>query len=70
MTEVVEEDFKVNLQDLRATGTCVRGARAWIESQGFSWKEFKYEGLSAKALIATDDAIAKRVVEAARGRWK
>lgn len=58
----------VTLADLRALTWCTRGARAFAERHGLDWERFVREGLPAQALIDTDDALARALVERARAR--
>jgi hypothetical protein len=69
------DDFLVTAEDLftvpnfrGGTGMCARGARAWALQRGFNYLGFVREGILASVLLATDDALAIRLVEHARER--
>lgn len=47
-------------------GFCARGARAFFARHGLCWAEFVERGLPATTLLATGDAMARRLVEHAR----
>lgn len=57
------EDPIITIADIRATGHCVRGAGRWFALHGLDFKKFMREGLPASTLLATDDALARQVVE-------
>jgi len=59
-------DLIVTINDVRAAGLCVNGSRAWFARHGLDFRAFVREGLDAKTLLATGDAMALRVVEHAR----
>lgn len=64
-------DDIVRLDDLRAAKVCWRnGGRKFLERHGFDPREFLKNGIEAEKLLATNDAIATRVVEVSRGRKK
>lgn len=52
--------------DIYAAGFCADGARNWFAAHGLSWADFVRDGASAESLLATGDALALRVVEAAQ----
>jgi hypothetical protein len=58
----------VTLRDARALHYCARGCRTWCERHGFDWAQFRGPGLDAGAVEATGDAMALRLVLAARAR--
>ena len=61
MTEV-----QVFPRHARDAGLCISGAKTWIEEHGFNWRDFVRNGLPASVLVATNDDLAMRTVEAAR----
>ena len=61
-------DVTVTINDVRAAGLCVNGSRAWFARHGLDFRAFLREGLDAQTLLATNDAMALRVVEHARAR--
>ena len=58
----------VTIDDVRAVGLCVNGSRTWVERHGLDFRAFLRKGLDAETLLATNDAMALRVVEHARTR--
>lgn len=58
----------VTIDHARAAGMCVQGMRAWFARHGLDFRAFLREGIDAKTLLATGDAMAKRVVELAQSR--
>ena len=58
----------VTIDDVRAVGLCVNGSRTWFERHGLDFRAFLRKGLDAETLLATNDAMALRVVEHARAR--
>ena len=58
----------VTIEDVRRAGLCVPGARLWCRRHGIDWHHFLREGIEADRLIETRDAMAARVVDAARRR--
>lgn len=59
---------RIRIEDVRAAGFCVRGAKAWFDRHGLNFKEFKDHGAEPETLLATEDALAVRVVERVRSR--
>lgn len=47
---------------------CSAGARDFFKRHGFDWRDFLKNGIDAKKLEATGDAMALQVVEVARGQ--
>lgn len=48
---------------------CNKGARAFFQRHGLDWQAFLGEGIPEEQLIATNDAMAMKVVEQARREW-
>jgi len=61
-------DLIVTIAHVRAAGLCVNGSRVWFVRHGLDFRAFLREGLDAQTLLATNDAMALRVVEHARTR--
>lgn len=61
---MTEADPTIRINDIRATGHCVRGAGRWFTANGLDYKRFLREGMPASELLATGDALAKQVVDA------
>lgn len=62
------ESIVVTVADLREAKMCCRGSRAWFIKHGLDWSKFLKEGLPSEQFEATNDAMALRLVEVARGR--
>lgn len=60
----------VKMRDIRACKMCSGGTRDFFKRHGMDWNTFLAEGLPEEQFIATGDAMAMQVVEAARGRQK
>lgn len=58
----------VTMKDIRSCKMCSGGTRAFFTRHGMDWNKFLKEGLPEDQFIATGDAMAMKVVEAARGR--
>lgn len=58
----------VTINDVRAAGLCVRGAREWSERHGFDFQDFIRNGIEADRLLASGDALSQRVIEKKRER--
>ena len=58
----------VTIDDVRAVGLCVNGTRTWFARHDLDFRAFLRKGLDAETLLATNDAMALRVVEHARTR--
>lgn len=58
----------VTIDDVRAVGLCVNGSRTWFARHGLDFRAFLHDGCDADTLLATNDAMALRVVEHARTR--
>lgn len=63
-----EGDVLVRMEHIRAARMCSRGTRAFFERHGLDWNAFLHEGIPGSKLEATGDAMAKTVVEVARGQ--
>ena len=61
-------DVTVTIDDVRAAGLCVNGTRVWFARHDLDFRAFLRNGCTAETLLATDDAMALRVVEHARIR--
>jgi hypothetical protein len=73
MTRVVrddDEDFLVNASDVIRAGYCNKAARQWFAKRNLPWMDFIRPGVSAKMLSTYEDALANRVIEAARRRQR
>jgi hypothetical protein len=57
---------RIHLGDVRAAGYCVLGARDWFRRHGLDWRGFVRNGIPETDLLATGDALARRVIERKR----
>ncbi|MFN3862303.1 MAG: hypothetical protein ACK4R2_12635 [Roseateles sp.] len=64
------EPLTITIDHVRAAGLCVPGTRTWFARQGLDFRAFLREGIAAEMLLATGDAMARRVVEHARQQAK
>jgi len=58
----------VKFEDIRVLDYCWPGTRAWFEHHGLDYRQFVRSGIPAEQILATGDAMAARVVEAAKRR--
>lgn len=58
----------VYMRDLRKLKYCSRGARVFFVKHGLSWRDFLKNGIPAKDLDATGDAMAIKLAGMAHGR--
>lgn len=59
---------KITIDDVRAAGFCVSGARGWFRQHGIPFNDFLKNGIEAGDLIARGDHLAVEVVERKRQR--
>lgn len=64
----MSDEVVVKLKHLRPAGFCVEGAIAFTKRYGIDWNLFKRQGLPASRLEATGNALARKLVEVARGK--
>lgn len=55
--------MKIYMSDLRKTGMCARGSRAFFSAQGWDWQEFLKNGIDIEIVESANDAMANQVVE-------
>lgn len=55
--------MKIYISDLRKTGMCARGSRAFFLSQGWDWHDFLKKGIKLETVEKVNDAMAQQVVE-------
>lgn len=56
----------VRMRHIRQANLCAGGTRSWFVEHGFDWTSFLVNGIDAEKLIATEDALALRVVRIAK----
>jgi hypothetical protein len=59
-------EHRITIDHVRAAGLCVHGARTWFARHALDFRAFLQQGLDARTLLATGDAMAERVVAFAR----
>lgn len=67
----MSEDIRVHMRHVRnpaphGAGLCVRGAKAWFDARGLSFRDFLDNGLPIAQVDSFKDAVADRVAAAAR----
>ena len=55
--------MKIYMSDLRKTGMCARGSRAFFMDHGWDWKDFLENGIDPEIVEQVNDAMAQQVVE-------
>lgn len=60
--------FRVYMKDIRAARMCSGGTRDFFRRHSLDWSDFLKNGIEASKLYNTGDAMARQVVEVARGR--
>jgi hypothetical protein len=58
----------ITMRDIRRAKMCSLGARAFAKRHGLDWSEFLKNGIDSDKLLATGDAMARRIVEVANGQ--
>jgi len=58
----------ITMRDIRRAKMCSVGARAFFIRHGLDWQSFLKQGIDSDKVLATGDAMAKRVVEVASGQ--
>ena len=58
----------ITIDHVRSVGLCVNGTRTWFARHDLDFRSFVKDGLDADTLLATGDAMAKRVVEHAQAQ--
>ena len=56
----------ITIDHVRAVGLCVNGTRTWFARHDLDFRGFLRDGLDAGTLLATGDAMARRVVDYAQ----
>lgn len=65
--EMITVDDLRRLRNMKGEAFCIPGVRKWAVSHGMDFTKFVREGVSVEALLATDDQLARDVVEFVRG---
>lgn len=61
-------EARITIDDIRAAGHCVSGARDWLTRHGFIWRDFLKDGATESDLLAVGDGLAEQVIERKRAR--
>lgn len=56
-------DTIITARELVSSGFCVDGIKVWCGTYGFDFRDVLKNGISAKAGLATEDAMAVRAFE-------
>ena len=56
----------ITIDHVRAVGLCVNGTRTWFARHDLDFRAFLRDGCDAETLLATGDAMARRVVDYAQ----
>lgn len=57
--------MQIRMEHVRAAKLCSRGARQWFVRYNLDYTHFLKHGYPEDVLLATGDALARRVVDAA-----
>jgi len=60
---VTEDELIITLKDVRRLNYCSSGARAWFKRHDLDWLDFLRNGIPASKMLATNDALAAKLVE-------
>lgn len=52
----------ITVAEIRRSGLCVAGQRRWFEDRGYDFRLVIRDGIDARELYATEDALAQRAV--------
>jgi hypothetical protein len=55
----VDGEVAITVEDLRLSGSCNRGARAYLRDQGLDWRRFIRTGIQVKEFRAFDEHIRR-----------
>ncbi len=59
-----DEPLIITVTDIRKQGYCVAGIRTWFSSHKLDFRSFLQHGVESDKLLATNDELARKVVEA------
>ncbi len=59
---------RITINDIRAAGHCVGGAREWFDRHGLDFRDFIKNGISEADFLASGDGLAERVAWLKRER--
>jgi hypothetical protein len=55
--------MRITINDVRAAGHCVAGARDWFTSYGLDFRDFIKNGIDADVIAEINDAYGNQVIE-------
>jgi hypothetical protein len=55
--------MKIYISDLRQTGMCARGSRAFFLRHDLDWQDFLANGIDLETAETFDDTMVRQVVE-------
>lgn len=59
---------RINIADVRQSGHCVRGARAWFAAQALDFRDFLNNGIAVEQVEALHDGYADQIIARKRAR--
>ena len=63
---IAPPEFTIRSSDLTMVGFCRSGSRAYFRHHDMDWTDFLTNGVSSVKLFEMNDALADRLIEAAR----
>lgn len=63
----MSDDPIITISDMRRVGFCVSGVRRWFAAHNLDFKDLLKNGIPASKLLATEDALGKKVVDFVMG---
>lgn len=55
----------IGMKDVRKMGWCAKGARDFCSANNIDWQTFRTTGVPAETMLATNNAMATKLVKAA-----
>lgn len=59
----MKNEHIITARDFQNKGFCLSGSRRWFADHDLDFKDFLKNGISKAILIATNDAMADRLIE-------
>lgn len=59
---ITPESLIITMDDCRKAGHCASGVRRWMHEQGFDFRAFMAEGITAEQMLACNDGDGDQVV--------
>jgi hypothetical protein len=61
---MLDKKVIITVTDIRKQGYCVSGIRSWFATHGLDFRLLLQQGVESDKLLATNDELARKVVEA------